>query len=206
LIYGTKEGLQRCAGLGLTHERFADEEGVEAGFAQGLNVGGGMDAAFGDADGVGRELFGEFERSFEANFEGLEVAVVHAIGIAAQILDEVDLFGGMDFTKNVEAIPVGDHREVIQIAVAERGGDEEDGVGAMSAGFGDLILVDDEVFAKAGKFGGSGSDFKVVQAALEERLVGEDGERGGSGSFEIDGEGLRIEVGTDDALRGRGLF
>ena len=70
-------------------------------------------------------------------------------------------------------------------AVAERGRDKEDGVSAMGAGFGDLVLVDDEVFAKAGNFGGGGGDFEVLKAALEKGLIGEDGERGGAGAFEI---------------------
>jgi hypothetical protein len=45
-----------------------------------------------------------------------------------------------------------------------------------------------------------------MEAALEEGFISENRERSGSGAFKLDGEGLRIEVGTDDALRWRGLF
>ena len=52
---------------------------------KGLDIGGGVDAAFGDADGVGRKLLDEFQRGFEADLEGFEVAVVDAIGVAANV-------------------------------------------------------------------------------------------------------------------------
>jgi hypothetical protein len=79
---------------------------------------------------------------------------------------------------------VGGCGEARQFVVSERGGDEEDGIGAMSASFDDLIVVDDEVLAEAGNAGGGGGSLKVGKAALEERLVGEDGKGSGSGGFE----------------------
>ena len=91
-------------------------------------------------------------------------------------------------------------REVLEIAVAERGRDEEDSVGTMGAGFDDLVLVDDEVLAEAGNFGCGRGDFEVLKAALEEGLVGEDREGCSAGVFEVRGEGLGIEVGADDAF------
>ena len=195
-----EEGLEGNSGLGVAHERFADEEGVEAGVAEGTDVGGGVDAAFGDANGVGRELAGEFERGFEADFEGLQIAVIHAVGVAADVPNEVDLLRRVDFAEDVQAIAMGDGRVVVKVAVAERAGNEEDGVGVVGASFGDLILVDDEILAEAGQAGGGGGDFEVLQAALEEGLVGEDGEGGCPGAFEVDGEGTRVEVGADETL------
>ena len=56
------------------------------------------------------------------------------------------------------------------------------------------ILVAAEAISRFGK------------AALEKGLVGEDGERGGSGALEIDGERSGIEVGADHPLRGRGFL
>ena len=41
---------------------------------------------------------------------------------------------------------------------------------------------------------------RLVKAALEEGLVGEDGEGCGAGVFEVRGEGLGIEVGADEAF------
>jgi hypothetical protein len=200
---------ERCegrTGLRLPHERFADEESVESGGEEGVNVGGGMDAAFGDVDGVGRKLRGEFEGSFEANLEGIEVAVVDATGCAAEVTDFFKLVEGVDFDEDIEAVSLlGNESEGIEMTVPEGGGDEENGIGAMGAGFYDLVLVDDEVFAEAGNFGRGRGDFEIVEAALEERLVGENGKRGGSGAFEAGGEGLRIEIGADEAFR-RGSF
>jgi hypothetical protein len=45
-----------------------------------------------------------------------------------------------------------------------------------------------------------------VEAALEERLVGEDGERGGSGVGQASGQRYGVEIGADEAFRGRSFF
>jgi hypothetical protein len=57
----------------------------------------------------------------------------------------------------------------------------------MCAGFDDLVLVDDEVFAEAGDGGGCRRQVEIGEAALEEGLVGEDGKRGGAGGLEFAG-------------------
>ena len=198
-----KQGAEGCAGVGLTHERFADEEGVEAGLLQRANVGGGMDAAFGDVDRVGRQAVGEAQRGFEGDLKGMEVAIVHAVTVAAEIADPGELFGGVDFTEDVKLESVGGGGEAGQLIVGERGSDEQDGVGAVGAGFDDLVLVHDEVLAEARDVGGGGCDFEVGEATLEEGLVGEDGKRGGSGVGEIAGERRGVEFGADEAF-GRG--
>ena len=151
-----KECFKRGAGFWLAHEQFADEESVKAGFAQLLNVSGGLDAAFRNAHGVGRELCGKFERGLKADLKGLQVTIVHATDVAADVLHEFSFFGSVDFAEDIEPVAIlGDEGEVVEVAEAQRAGDEQDGIGVMGAGFSDLVLVDDEVFAKAGNAGGS---------------------------------------------------
>lgn len=136
----------------------------------------------------------------------MEVAIVDAVAVAAEGAGAVQLFGGVDFAEDVELMGVGGGGEASELVIRKGSGDEEDGVGVMGAGFDDLILVDDEVLAKAREVGGSGGDFEVAQAALEKGLVGEDGERGRAGALEGDCEGFGVEVRTDEATRGGGFF
>jgi hypothetical protein len=157
-----------------------------------------VDAAFGDVDGAG----GEPERSFEADVEGMEVAIVHAVAVAAEIADAGKLFRRVDFAEDVELECVGGGGEAGEVIVGERGSDQQDGVGAMGAGFNDLVLIHDEVLAKAGDGCGGRGEFEVDEAPLEEGLVGEDGERGGSGVGEIACERRRVKFGADEAFGG----
>jgi hypothetical protein len=161
-----------------------------------------VDAAFGDVDGAGGEAVGEPERSFEADVEGMEVAIVHAVAVAAEIADAGKLFRRVDFAEDVELECVGGGGEAGEVIVGERGSDQQDGVGAMGAGFNDLVLIHDEVLAKAGDGCGGRGEFEVDEAPLEEGLVGEDGERGGSGVGEIACERRRVKFGADEAFGG----
>ena len=112
----------------------------------------------------------------------------------------------MHLDEHVEREAVGDLGEVAQLGVGERGGDEKNGVGAMGAGLDDLVLVDDEILAQAGQRRGAGGELEVAQAALEVRLVGEDGKRGGAAGALAAGQPLHIEVGADQAFGRRRLF
>ncbi len=67
-----------------------------------------------------------------------------------------------------------------QLGIVQRGGDEQDGVGAVGAGLEDLVLVDDEVLAQSGERRGGRCQLEIAQTALEVGLVGEDGEGGAS--------------------------
>ena len=96
--------------------------------------------------------------------------------------------------------------EALQLGIGERGGDEQNGVGAMGAGFDDLVLVDHEVLAQAGQRRGSRGQLEVAQAALKVGLVGEHGKRGSSAGAIAAGEPGRVEVGADQAFGGGGFL
>lgn len=199
---GVEEGFEGSARMRLAHEGFADEEGVEAGVAQAVEVGGRVNAAFGDVHGVGRQISGESERGFKANVEGAEVAIVHAVAVAAEIADAGQFVGGVDFTEDVKLERVGGGGEAGKFGVGECGGDEQDGIGVMGAGFDDLVFVHDEIFAEAGDICRDGSQIEVGESSLEEGLVGEDGERGSAGGLEIAGEEGSVEVSANQAFGG----
>src|ERR1700744_541966 len=73
------------ARLGLTHECLANEKGAIARGTQTGVVCWIVDAAFGDEHRIGRKLRGEFERGFQANVEGAQIAVVDTDETAAEM-------------------------------------------------------------------------------------------------------------------------
>jgi hypothetical protein len=145
---------QSVAGIGLAHEAFSDEEGIESGLAEAGDIAGGCNATLRDADGARRNAFDECEGDFRVNFESPQIAIVDANGVIFGVVQGaenfVELLGRVHFDENVEAQRMCEGGEALQLSATERGGDEEDSVSAVGAGFDDLVLVDDEVFAEAG--------------------------------------------------------
>ena len=78
LTLTTEEGGERGGGVGREHEAGADEEGVVACVAKLEQFGVGADAGFADGDAVVGNFVDEFERSFYANVERFEIAIVDA--------------------------------------------------------------------------------------------------------------------------------
>ncbi len=115
--------------MGFAHERFADEEGVVAGIAEKIQILGGVDAALGNMDGTGGQAFCQRERGVERDVEGMQVAVVHAISIAAERADAVEFLPCVHFAEHVEFVAVGYAGEVEQLLVGKGGGNQQDGVG-----------------------------------------------------------------------------
>ena len=91
------------------------------------------------------------------------------------------------------------------LRVGKNGRDEQDGIGAVRRRFGDLDFVEDEVLAQHRQRGRRARRAQVGQAALEELLVGEHGERRGAALFIIPGDGRRVEIVDQQALA-RGSF
>lgn len=197
---------QGSTGVGPAHEGFADEEGVVAGGAKAEEFFGRGEAALGDADGSGGDGADEREEQLGMNGEVAEVAAVDADGLAVEVQGAGEFFGVVDFAEDVEAVVAGGGAECLEVCVGVGGDDQKDGVGSVSTGFEDLEGVDDEVFPEAGDGDGCGGVFEVCERALEEGLVGEDGEGGGSALREAAGEGGGIEVRANEALRRRGFF
>ena len=101
---------------------------------------------------------------------------------------------------------VRDSGEALHLGIGERGGDQQNGVGAMGARFDDLVLVDREVLAQAGKRDGFRCDLEVAQSALKIRLVGEYGKRRRAAGRIARGEPRNIEFGADQPFGGRGFL
>ena len=170
------EGLSWVGG---SHEVFADEGDVETCGAEGLEVLVGLDPGLGDEVDVGGDEWFKFDGVVEVGGHGGEVSVVDA---------EEDSFVGGGFEDGEDALKVclgvdfeeGGHVEFVDLfdergdlGVCEALGDEEDGVGLDGAGLGDLVGVDDEVFAEDWEIDGLFDLGDEVWVASEELLVGE---------------------------------
>lgn len=170
------EGLSWVGGA---HEVFADECDVEAGVTEGLEVLAGFDSRFGDEVDVWWDAWFEFDGVVEVGGHGGEVSVVDAEedafvwGGFEDGEDALKVCLGVDFEEggHVEFVDLFDERG--DLGVCEALGDEEDGVGLDGAGLGDLVGVDDEVFAEDWEIDGLFDLGDEVWVASEELLVGE---------------------------------
>ena len=138
--------------------------------------------------------------------EGAQIAAVDADEIEAEGDGAIHLVAVVNLAEDVEAHAAGFVAELGEGDVSVGRDDEENGVGAGCTRFEDLKSVEDEVLAQAGNFDDAGGLAEEGERALEELFVGEDGECGGAGGLEGAGEGCRIEVSADKALRGGGLL
>lgn len=73
-----EQPLQLCAGMFGTHERFAYQERVDIVDFHQLDVGPVENAAFGDHRAITRNARQQVQRGFQADLEGMQVAVVDA--------------------------------------------------------------------------------------------------------------------------------
>ncbi len=96
---------------------------------------------------------GQLQRSVEIDLEGVQVAVVDADQIEARIERAPHLFAVVDFAEHVELELTGARAQVSIRHRRERGDDQQNRVRAIGARFQYLELVDDEIFAQAGKLG-----------------------------------------------------
>jgi hypothetical protein len=107
--------------------------------------------------------------------------------------------------ENIEIHAVRFVAEIAERFVGVGGDDEQDGIGSGGTRLQNLKGVEDEVLAEAGNFDCRGGLLEVCEGALEELLVGEDREGGGSGRLE--GAGLSLAAKPRgvwaDALRSR---
>jgi hypothetical protein len=115
---------------------------VEAG-----DVSGGVDATLGDLNDACRYAFHEVQRCVEGDLEGVQVAVVDADEIASGGECPFELGVVVDFDERVELVLSGLVFEGDELVLFQGGDDEEDGVGAAGAGFEELELIEDKVFA-----------------------------------------------------------
>jgi len=115
----------------------------------------------------------------------VQIPVVHANDLGAEREGMLHFVGVVDLDEGLHVEGEGVCVEGAETVWREHGDDEEDGVGAVEAGFGDLVLVEDELFAEDGGAVGEGIDGGTGEAEVKEGTVepgglGEDGDDGGA--------------------------
>src|SRR5438128_2183128 len=96
--------------------------------------------------------------------------------------------------------------EILQLLLAQNGGNEQDGVRSPLDRFKNLPLIDDEILAQQRKFYRCANLFQMLEGALKKLLVGENGKATGAGGFVGARNTYGIEISANDAGRRRGLF
>ena len=184
---------------------------MSTGGGEFLDVGGGVDAAFGDEDfgGAVRMFLGagdEAHARVEGDFERAQIAVVDADDGGTGVERAVEFGFVVNFDKGVQAGFAGHGKEEFQFLIAEDRDDEEDGIGAVFDRFENLERIDNEILAQNGEMNGVADGAHVIPGTLEKFFVGEDRDAARAGLFVGASDGDRIEIGADHAGGRRGFF
>ena len=209
LILAYPEGevfFDRPGGVLVAHEGFADEDGTCSGFEGALGVVGVFEAGFGDQNDTIGDFLGELLGGDEVGGHGLEIAVVDADEVGAEIKGAFHLGKIVDFDKDVELDIARGVVEFSKLVVIESGDDEKNGIGTGDTGFVNLALVNGEILAEKRDGRNPGNLHEVGEVALEIFLVREDRHASGSAVDVALCLADGIKVGIDDAGGRRGFF
>ena len=165
-----------------------------------------LDAAFGDEEDVLRYQRPQAAARIEGYRKVLEVAVIDADDAGADGDGPAHFVFIVGFDQGRQAQGIGQLEEGPQPVVVEDGADEEHSRRAQGPGFINLVFVDDEILAQDRRIDGSGDFLQILRAAQEVIPFSQDGNGCGAGLFIFFGNGDVREIGSDEALRRRGLL
>src|SRR5579875_1359659 len=141
------ERTQGGSSIGSAHQRFTDKKSVEASFAEQVDIGMRVNAAFGHADRARRHEVTQAQGSIERDFERFEIAIVDTDDFRARIDGFRELLLVVYFDKRGEMQRCRKLAEALEFRYLENRGDQEDGIGSVSGGFKDLKTIYREIFA-----------------------------------------------------------
>ena len=184
------------------HEGLPHEHDVGARRAVVRDIGGDEDGGFGDLHGVGGDPLDEAAEQVAVEVEGRQVAGVHADEPRAEVRGAIDLVGGVGLDQRGHPPLERERVQARQQVLLECRDDEQDEVGARSAGFEHLVLGRDEVLAQHRQAHGGLDGDEVGEAALEPAALGEDRDRAGAALLVEPGLVCGIGDGGEVAARG----
>src|SRR2546422_10594669 len=191
------------------HERLADQDGPDARLDDLLHVVPREDPALADDQLVARNALGQPEGHIEGCHKRRQVAVVDPDdpGFAKPFEHQVQLPLLVHLEQDVQAdLLPGQMVEINQLHTIESSNDQEHSVRQVCPRLVELQLVHHELLVERGQRHLLADCAQVVETALEELPVGQDGERGGAmlviGLGDLEG----VEVLAEDSPAGRGLF
>src|SRR5580698_1577819 len=177
----------------LAHQAFADQEGRDAGVAEPRQIVRRENAALADDDPAGRNLPRQPLAGGKRRRKSFEVAVVDADQPRLQAQRALELLFVMHFDERVHAERGCGRFQLGRASIVDRGHDDQDAIGTISARFGHLIGVVHEILAQHRQRHGGARRAQVIEMALERRRIGQDRKAGGAACFISLGQGRRIE-------------
>src|SRR5512132_368387 len=196
----TKQSGESGTRVGCTHERFADQERVDAVAAHLRHVAVRDNAALGHDDPIGGDSRQQLERRMQRHAEGPQVAVVDADQRRRQAERACELRCVVHFDQHVHPVPERARLERREPRVVERSDDQQHGIGAERTRFDDLVLVDDEFLAQHRHRAGVARRRQEFGRTLEERPIGQHRQARRAGFRIRRGDRGRIERGAQKAL------
>ena len=142
----------------------------------------------------------------EIDLKRSQVSIVDAHQRGFELQDTVQILGIVDFDERLHAEFARVEIKVSQVAVVEALGDQQNAVGSGGASLGHLIAVDEEVFPQHRDLHHLPHGEQIVEMPLKEMFVGQHTQACGPVLLVGEGDLYRIEVGTNDASRGRGFL
>src|SRR5579862_4976163 len=114
---------ERVCGIGMAHQAFTDQKGVEPGGAQPGDMVARGDAALRHTHDISWDAVDEFERSLHAHFKCSQVTIVHADRIGAPLAqgfeNAIELTHSVHLDQDVEGEIAGGPGETHQLHTAE---------------------------------------------------------------------------------------
>ena len=142
------------------------------------DVSGITDARLGDANDAVGHCFADPHRTVGVDLEGVQVALIDADQACTGSKRASQFLLVMDLDECREPERAGERHELGELAVAQRGDDQQHRVGTHHAGVIEITERNGEVLSQNGQRNGGPSGSQVGDAAAEERLIGKDRQAG----------------------------
>src|ERR1043166_3577544 len=114
----------------------------------------------------------------QADLKCLKVAAIHSNDVRAALKRALQFFFVMDFTQGIQIQDARVIQQPTKRSIIQGGENQQDGVGVMSAGLGNLKFIDNEIFAQAWQLSSGRSLKQVGQRSMKELFVGKHRQRG----------------------------
>ena len=193
-------------GAGRFHQVLSYQERVEAGRAEAVHRGYGMNAALGHFHDTGRDALGQPQRGLDIHDERLQIAIVDTDDVGAGFESDIDFGFVMGLDERGHSVTGGKFPKRADASRVENRDDQKNGVGAVGGGFDDVIFVEGEVLAQDWQRDRFAGGEEVGKAALKKMLVGEDGKRRRASGFVLVGEGRGVEIRAQQTFAWGCLF
>ena len=144
---------------------------------QPIDIGAALDARFRNEQAIARNQRRKPLGHGEIDLERAQVAIVDAEDRRAEGERPPHLAFVMRLDQSVHAEPPGHRQDLGRLGIVEQRQDDENGVGAVEPGFGNLARVDDEVLGEDRAVEDPPHRAQILERAAEIGAVGEDADR-----------------------------